>query len=176
VNDVPARITPAEVRDWLTKSLGARDRFPGEPELAVLAAELTGYQYCNILPEQEFKDFPIRVTDVLGNVYDIKAPLWPGDPPVDWDKRVFDDPRRRAFGHARRFRRTWHDLVPDLAAAFRKALRPANPDRQFGLNYAIASFLEQAIPRITGETPSAATIGRELAGPRPRKRPRKRLR
>jgi hypothetical protein len=168
VNDVPARIiTPAEVSDWLTKSLGARDRFPGEPELAALAAELTGYQYCNILPEREFKDFPIRVTDVLGNAYDIKAPLWPGDPPFDWGKR--------AFGHPRHFKKTWHDLVPDLAAAFRKALRLANPGRRFG-HYAIASFLEQAIFRITGETPSAATIGRELAGPRPRKRPRKRLR
>jgi hypothetical protein len=153
----------------IIKGLGDYE-VPFADDLAVFAAVLTGMQYCNLPLEQEFSGFPIRLLDVRGNKVIIRAPLWPpGVHPCDWDDR--------AFGHPRFEKPTnWLDLAPDMEAAFLKAMKPTNPRRKFGKRFAVARFLEEVIPLITGETPSAATIGQQLIQPRKRKRPRKRVR
>jgi hypothetical protein len=162
-------VTVGRVRGIIKKVLGSRYVDPSDDDVARLAAVYTGMQYCNLPPEQEFPGFPIHLLDVLGNEVIIRAPLWPpGVRPCDWDDR--------AFGHPRHFKKGWHDLAPDMVAEFRRMMKPTNPGRRFGNKYAVARFLEEMIPLVIGERPSAATIGQELKQPYQRKRPRKRLR
>lgn len=160
-------ITVKQVRQ-IIRALGDQYKVPSDDALAELAAVLTGHQYCNVLPEEELEGFPRRVQDALGNEYVIKAPLLPDPPPVDWQGpgRISEQAQdKRTLGHPRHFERTWHDLAPDMAAAFHKAM-----GRKLGKRAATARFLEKVIPLVTGETPSVHTIGRELMSPRQRKR------
>jgi hypothetical protein len=141
-------------------------------ELPLLAAILTGLQYCDFLPEEEFKGFPAHVTDVLGNEHTIKAPLLPDPPPFDWDARSrYDDVSGKlvqsAFGHPRRFEKKWHD--DDIKLRIRDEFHKAM-GRKFSDKHATARFLFVMIPRITGERPSLDTIASELVQPRLRKR------
>jgi hypothetical protein len=167
--DAVRPVTVERVREMI-RGLGGSYVDPSADDMARLAAVYTGMQYCNLHPEQEFPGFPIRLLDVLGNEVIIRAPLFPpGERPCDWDDR--------AFGHPRFEKPTnWHDLAPDMASEFRQMMKPTNPGRRFGNKYAVARFLKKMIPLVTGETPSAATIGQELKQPYQRKRPRTRAR
>ena len=165
-SDTVRPITVAQVREIIA-GLGGRYVAASGDDMARLAAVYTGMQYCNLPLEQEFPGFPIRLLDVLGNEVVIRAPLWPpGIRPCDWEDR--------AFGHPR-FEKpvNWHDLAPQMAAEFRRAMKPTNLRRK---RFPVAHFLEKAIPLVTGETPSAITIRQWLKQPYQRNRPRKRIR
>jgi hypothetical protein len=162
-------ITVTQVRG-IIEDLEGRYVVPSGDDIARLAAVYTGMQYCNLPPEQEFPGFPIRLLDVLGNEVIIRAPLWPpGVRPCDWDDRPFGHPRFEKLTN-------WLVLAHDMAAEFRRMMKPTNPHRKFGDKYAVARFLEKMIPLVTGETPARSTIERHLKKPYRRKRPRKRIR
>jgi hypothetical protein len=153
---------------------------PSDNDMAVLAAAVTGMQFLDLPPEQEF---PVWGIDVLGR--ELRAPLWPnGKLPFDWNERGFGHPRYRPT--------TWHDLVseeqangtrrlappfqscPDLIGRLRKTMAPTNPGAVLDNSF-IADFLEKVIPHVTGETPSALTIWQWLRQPHKRKRGRRRI-
>ena len=167
-------ITAEQVRE-IIEGLKGRYVVPSDDDMARLAAVCTGIQYCNLPPGEEFPGFPIRLLDVLGNEVVIRAPLWPpGCLPFDWDKRARAD--GTIIGHPRVEEKTWHDLAPDMAAEFRRAMKPTNPGRRFGNKYAVAKFLEKVIPLIfSDQKPSDRTVWQQLTRPYKRKRPRKRI-
>jgi hypothetical protein len=177
----PSSITVDELREIIAPLLDPhQDKMPKEPELSVLAATLTGGQYCNLPPEEEFKalGFPMRLTDVLGNEYVIKAPLWPDHPPVDWvyQKPVDWEDRKRSdgnthFGHPRPYRKDWRDITDDIVAALQKAMGKANPERKYsrGSNFVI-DFVFAVSPRILSRPWSRSVVKQWLVQPYPRKR------
>jgi hypothetical protein len=168
----PSSITVDELREIIAPLLDPQqDKMPEEPELSVLAATLTGMQYYNLPPEEEFKalGFPMRLTDVLGNEYVIKAPLWPDRPPVDWEDRKRPD--GTGFGHPRPYRKDWRDITDDIVAALQKAMVKANPKRKYsrGSNFVI-DFVFAVSPRILSRPWSRSVVKQWLVQPYPRKR------
>jgi hypothetical protein len=164
-------ITVEQVREIIA-GLGDNYVAPSYDDMARLAAVYTGLQYCNLPPGEEFPGFPLHLLDVRGNEVIIQAPLFPpGVIPCDWDDRA-------PFGHPRYVKpTTWNDLADDMAAEFRRAMKPTNPGRRFGKKYAVARFLEKVIPLIfSDQKPSTTTIWQQLTQPYKRKRPRKRIR
>jgi hypothetical protein len=168
-------ITADKVRE-IIEGLEGRYVVPSDDDMARLAAVYTGMQYCNLPPEQEFRDFPIRLLDVLGNEMIIPTPLWPpGVRPCDWNDRTRAD--GTIIGHLRVEVKTWRDLAADMAAEFRRAMEPPNPGRRFGNKYAVPQFLKEVIPLIfSDQKPSVGTIWQQLARPYKRKRLKKRIR
>jgi hypothetical protein len=163
---------PITIRQLRKIIAGLGDRYnkmmPPDDALTRLAVVLTARQpQYDLPPEQQWENlgFPMHLTDVLGNEYIIKAPLLPlGVSLPGWPEH--------AFGHPRYDKpTTWRDLARDMAADFHGAMGCT-----FDRRRATARFLEKVIPLVTGETPSATAIGQWLVQPRPRARPRKRIR
>jgi hypothetical protein len=90
----PPSITTAKLRHILVNDVFKRkgEPLPNEPELAVLAATLTGLQYCN--------------REIEGS---IPAHL-----------RITYDQAHHAIGHPRPYQKDWRDLALDIAAEFHK--------------------------------------------------------
>jgi hypothetical protein len=144
-------ITADELSEIFTSILKRKgDQPPAPAELSALAAALTGMRFRYLNPDENIVVFDLATQQRLAL------------------RRPFGMPSPRMIA-PRDFTRNWHDLAPDMVAEFRRAGPKLN-------NKALARFLKKVIPRITGEKPSAATIGQELKQPYQRKRPRTRAR
>jgi len=159
-------ISPEQLRRIIA-GLGARYErmMPADDKLFRLARMCTARQpQYDHTPEQQWAayghlfglwpsgvGFPVQTIDVRGNKYTLKAPLFhPKHIPPDWDQRAIGHP---CYAEPT----TWRDIVQDLADEFHGAM-----GRTFDWRGATARFLEKVIPLITGERPSARTIGQRL--------------
>ena len=92
-------ITAEQLRK-IIEGLESRCKVPPVDELAVLAAALTGLQYCNLPPDQEWdRDFPTRVTDVTSRRDTVRKTSPRLRPTFDIDERTRDD--GTTIGHPR---------------------------------------------------------------------------
>lgn len=152
-----APITTGQLRKIIA-GLGKRYCPPSANELAVLAAVLTGMQSCNLIDDLgQGPEFFTRVEDVKGGPARIHK-----EPP--WLQLTFDADKR-AIGHPRRRKKTWRDLAPDIAAEFRKAMRPTNLHEPFrDRDGPVAAFVAAVVPLIfPDQRPSAGAVGQCLA-------------
>ena len=167
-------ITVKQIREII---VGLGDRYkkmmPSDDKLNRLAVVFTSRQpQYDHTPEENWAafghlfslwpldvEFPVHTIDVRGNKYTLEAPLFhPEHIPFDWDQR--------AIGHPCYAKpTTWQDLAQDLVDEFHGTM-----GQKFDLRGASARFLEKVIPLITGERPSAETIGRRLVWLRTRQR------
>jgi hypothetical protein len=149
-------ITTDELCEIFAKVLKRKiDRPPEPKELSALAAALTAMYLRHLNPDENIVVLDLSVQQRLA--------LRPSGMPL---------PRQMIVPS---IAENWHSFAPDIIAEFRTAMTPNNPHMRFGKHF-VARFLEQVIPRITGETPSADTIERWLKGPDQRKRHRPRTR
>lgn len=152
-------ITAEQLRK-IIEGLESRCKVPPVDELAVLAAALTGLQYCNLPPDQEWdRDFPTRVTDVTSRRDTVRKTSPRLRPTFDIDERTRDD--GTTIGHPRHDEKDWRDLAPDIAARFRRVY----PGQEFGdRGGPVARFAAAVIPLIfPGQNPDADTVGQYLA-------------
>jgi hypothetical protein len=110
--------------------------------VAVLAATLTGMQYCN--------------REVEGSLAHIVVPFF--------FRPAFESSQQRTLGHPRPYQKDWRDLAVDIRAEFWKAMGPG-----FDNKAAAARFVHAVIPLITGETPDLTAVEQYLKQPRTRK-------
>ena len=145
---------------------------PPAPELAALAATLTGWQACN---DAEEWGCYVRVEDVKGGPARVdKVPPWLRLT-FDADKRLLGHPRpgkkhKWPIDHPRHGEKDWrkkdcHDLVLDIAPRFRGMMQKANPGRPFrDKGGPIARFIAAVIPLVfPDQRLSAAAVGQYLA-------------
>jgi hypothetical protein len=159
-----APITADQLRR-IIEGLGDRYRVPSSDALNVLAAVLTGMQSCNdpddwgrggefeVRVEATTKGSPAHIEGIKGS-------------PARLDKRgllprLTFDADKRTIGHPRRRRR---GLLPDIAAEFRKAMKPTNPNAPLGdRDGPVADFVAAVIPLIfQGHRLSASAAGQRI--------------
>jgi hypothetical protein len=137
----------------IINGLGPRYQLPSSGALRVLAAALTGMQSCND-PVQWDPDFEVRSFDEYGHEHlrlRTRKPVW---------LRL-----KSATGSPKRRQKSLGNLLPDIAAEFRKAMKPTNPNEPFGdRDGPVADFVAAVIPLIfPGQELSADAVGQRLA-------------
>jgi hypothetical protein len=147
-------ITAGQLRK-IIKGLGKRYSPPPDPELAVLAAVLTGWQSCNDDPEWGDPAFVVSVYDERGRARIDKTPPW---------LRLGFDADKRALGHLRRRKRDRRDLARDIGPRFQQMMQGANPGLPFGSRDGpVARFIAAVIPLVfPGQHSSVPAVGQLL--------------